>query len=239
MFYRWQKMIEEARLKPKDSVIDLGGGLGYVSKTCAENGHETIHVDSVESLLDFAKKFNAESRSISTIRFLKADLEELKLTGETFDVVFCGEVLEHINNVEKFLKMIYEILKPDGRLVLTTPNHNALAYVFLRNLPINLRRRFFTKFSKVYHLHAGVLGMQQEMADNPGVHKRVGFSRNELKSLVESAGFLIVKFENFDFMIPRKVVSRLPDILCLMIFYLGRIFQQYASKNFVVAKKTS
>ncbi len=237
-FYRWQSMIDEAHLKTKDSVIDLGGGLGYISKTCAENGYDTTHVDSAESLLSFAKNFIDETIGISKVKFLKADLEELKLEDETFDVAFCGEVLEHINDVEKFLKMIHKILKSGGRLVLTTPNHNALAYVFLRNLPLKVRRRLFAKFSNVYHLHAGVLGMQEEMANNPEVHKRVGFLRKELLSQVESAGFSIIKSKNFDFMVPRKVVSRLPDFLSLMTFYLGHLLSPYSSKNFVVAQKT-
>jgi SAM-dependent methyltransferase len=42
--------------------------------------------------------------------------------GLTFDVVFVGEVIEHIFDDKKFLEDIYEILKPGGILCLTAPN---------------------------------------------------------------------------------------------------------------------
>lgn len=42
--------------------------------------------------------------------------------GQLFDVVFAGEIIEHIFDDKRFLKDIYGILKPGGILALTTPN---------------------------------------------------------------------------------------------------------------------
>lgn len=42
--------------------------------------------------------------------------------GQQFDIVFAGEVIEHIIDDKQFLKNIYSIIKPNGILCLTTPN---------------------------------------------------------------------------------------------------------------------
>jgi cyclopropane fatty-acyl-phospholipid synthase-like methyltransferase len=53
--------------------------------------------------------------------------------GKKFDVVVAGELIEHLLNVGGFLTSVRAHLRPEGRLVLTTPNAICLAY-FLENL---------------------------------------------------------------------------------------------------------
>jgi SAM-dependent methyltransferase len=43
------------------------------------------------------------------------------------DLVFCSEVIEHIPNPKPFLDLLASALRPDGQLILTTPNGDALA----------------------------------------------------------------------------------------------------------------
>jgi 2-polyprenyl-3-methyl-5-hydroxy-6-metoxy-1,4-benzoquinol methylase len=50
-----------------------------------------------------------------------ADAQDFDL-GRTFDVIFAGEVIEHLDNVHGFLSSARRHLAPGGRLVLTTPN---------------------------------------------------------------------------------------------------------------------
>lgn len=63
---------------------------------------------------------------------IQADAENFDL-NQTYDIVMAGELLEHLSNPGKFLTCARRHLKPDGRLVLTTPNANCLIY-FLENL---------------------------------------------------------------------------------------------------------
>ncbi len=42
--------------------------------------------------------------------------------AETFDLVFAGEVIEHLVDTDSFLQELQRVLKPGGRLLLTTPN---------------------------------------------------------------------------------------------------------------------
>ncbi len=60
------------------------------------------------------------------------DVEKLDLKKK-FDVVFAGELLEHLNDSGLFLEKAREHLKKDGRILLTTPNPYYLTMIF-RNL---------------------------------------------------------------------------------------------------------
>lgn len=63
---------------------------------------------------------------------IQADAENFDL-NQTYDIVMAGELLEHLSNPGNFLTCARRHLKPEGRLVLTTPNANCLIY-FLENL---------------------------------------------------------------------------------------------------------
>lgn len=71
--------------------------------------------------------------------FRQADVTEMELPIEA-DTVVCGELIEHIANPGLMLERIYEHLKPDGKLIITTPNPWALVNLkrlVLRRLSIN------------------------------------------------------------------------------------------------------
>ncbi len=59
---------------------------------------------------------------------IKANLENrIPLDNESFDLVVAGEIIEHIYHAKNLLKEISRILKPNGHLILTTPNICSLA----------------------------------------------------------------------------------------------------------------
>jgi 2-polyprenyl-3-methyl-5-hydroxy-6-metoxy-1,4-benzoquinol methylase len=84
-----------------------------------------------------------------------ADAESMEL-GRQFDVVFAGELLEHLSNPGMFLAKANSHLKENGLLVLTTPNAFSLQ-VFLRNilgmkLYINEEHVCFYELNTLRHL---------------------------------------------------------------------------------------
>jgi SAM-dependent methyltransferase len=59
----------------------------------------------------------------SEVTFLPANLdEEFPVGTQTFDLVFAGEIIEHVLATTLFLKNCFKVLKPGGCLILTTPN---------------------------------------------------------------------------------------------------------------------
>lgn len=114
---------------PTAKVVDIGCGDGQV--TIRYKGkiqcEEVVGVDGVKRRLHAARK-NGVSKTIF------ANLEEKwPLKDKEFDVVISNQVIEHILNVDHFIKEIYRILKPGGYCVISTENlsswHNIFALV--------------------------------------------------------------------------------------------------------------
>ena len=62
--------------------------------------------------------------SLDSSKFVCRDAIDTGLQSESFNVVFCGDLVEHLypKVYEELLKEIYRILKKDGKLVIYTPN---------------------------------------------------------------------------------------------------------------------
>lgn len=100
----------------KEKILDLACGDGATSIIIKKlSGGEVTGVDFSQYALDVAKK--------EGIRTIRADLEKtLPIPDTSFDTVFWGDNIEHLFNPQVTLNEIYRVLKPNGRLVLSTPN---------------------------------------------------------------------------------------------------------------------
>lgn len=104
-------------------ILDLGCHIGIFSSILAENAKEVLAIDNLKEEIEKAKLFNQREG----IDYRYGDIFEMKLAGNQFDTVVFLEVLEHVNQPERFLKEFMRILKPEGSLVISTPN--ALSYM--------------------------------------------------------------------------------------------------------------
>lgn len=97
------------------TVLDLGCRDGVLGEKLISNKNIVHGMDASERALKLAEE--------KGIKVKLCDLEkEFDLPGDFFDVVTAGEIIEHIYNIDKFLSEIYRVLKPEGILVLSTPN---------------------------------------------------------------------------------------------------------------------
>lgn len=108
-------------------ILDIGCGrgvfLGRIPASVRRSGIDTLPAEDVPA----------------DIEYIRHDIAQgLPWDAEQFDVVFAGEVIEHLLDTAGFLAECRRVLRPDGALVLTTPN---LAY--WRNLLQWLRRQQF------------------------------------------------------------------------------------------------
>jgi SAM-dependent methyltransferase len=62
------------------------------------------------------------------VRYLTSTGTVLDLPTASVDILFAGESIEHVCNVDAFLDEVHRVLKPNGRFVLTTPNADATLY---------------------------------------------------------------------------------------------------------------
>lgn len=91
---------------------------------------------------EIAHRIKKQRSNISEIIF--HDLALSPLTGKLFDGVVCVEVIEHVWDDEKFIKNIFNTIKPGGFLYLTTPNGD-----YVKNEPPNFNPDHKRHYKKI------------------------------------------------------------------------------------------
>lgn len=114
-----------SELGAKLSVLDCATGKGYGAFVMSQQANKVVGIDLNEQSLSIAQKSFGEQTNLTFKKINVFNLEEL---GEKFDVVTAFEVIEHIdpNKTDDFLKSISRVLKPGGRLLISTPNHDVV-----------------------------------------------------------------------------------------------------------------
>ncbi|MCA0985100.1 class I SAM-dependent methyltransferase [Halobacillus yeomjeoni] len=104
-------------------VLDLSCGSGYgthlIAKRCKSKIDEIIGVDIDEEIIDYAKGKYFHPKSSFVVE--DAVHPHLVKTLGTFDVIVSFETYEHIEEEECLLRNYYDLLKPGGTLILSTP----------------------------------------------------------------------------------------------------------------------
>ncbi len=93
--------------KVGDRVLDIGGFDGYWVRS--------LPCDSY--LIDFHPEPNYPD-----VQYLRGDGMRLPFRDAVFDVVFGIDVIEHVPDEERLINEALRVLRPGGRLILTTPN---------------------------------------------------------------------------------------------------------------------
>lgn len=141
-------------------VLDLACGLGFFSLRFAECGAKVLAVDTDVKALEYLHaNYNIETKLL--------DIENDPLPAGGFDLIFLGEILEHVVDYQKILNKSMEALLPAGTILLTTPAKEGL----LSN----------TKGKQLGHS----VGDQR--------HQRNGFYLEELQEAIAKAGMVITR----------------------------------------------
>jgi 2-polyprenyl-3-methyl-5-hydroxy-6-metoxy-1,4-benzoquinol methylase len=96
-------------------ILEIGCSTGWLSSKLTEFGAVTA-VDLAVEVIQTAKA------QMPHIDFRSGDVMELDLPTNYFDVIVTLETFSHVSSQEKFVARMAELLKADGRLVLTTQN---------------------------------------------------------------------------------------------------------------------
>jgi|SRR3989344_2967035 len=163
---KWPILKKELKLWPDgSSVLDYGCGIGrYVGEI--QKFNETFRIiglDVSNQILRVAKKRFPKQTFIP----VEPD-QKLLIKSNSIDVVFAGDVIEHIFDTDLFVRELYRILKKPGVVVISTPYHGVIKNLALALLGFNI----------VFNV--------------TGPHIRF-FTKKSLTSLLESHGFKILK----------------------------------------------
>lgn len=103
-------------------ILDVGCGGGLVSEAFAKIGYQVTGIDAGKSNIEVAK-IHAQKSGLN-INYQNITAEELEKAREKFDVVFALEIIEHVADVEQFIKSCSNLVKKDGLIFIATMNRN-------------------------------------------------------------------------------------------------------------------
>ncbi len=110
-------------------VLDVGCGGGILSESMALRGAEVTGIDLGEKALKVAQLHQLESGV--NVSYHLVSVETLAAEQpESFDVVTCMEMLEHVPNPAAVIAACAKLVKPGGHVFFSTINRNPKAYLF-------------------------------------------------------------------------------------------------------------
>ena len=123
-YYRIEK--DRVNLLKDFKILDIGCGGGLISEPMARLGAKGTGIDASEKNIKIAKLHSEKNRL--QINYLKASPENLKDT-ENFDIILNLEVIEHVENVNLFIKSCNKLLKKNGLMFTATLNRSFTSYI--------------------------------------------------------------------------------------------------------------
>jgi GT2 family glycosyltransferase/SAM-dependent methyltransferase/glycosyltransferase involved in cell wall biosynthesis len=101
------------------AILDTGCGVGYGSRYIAEEASSVVGIDNDPAAIAYAR---TNFSSLNT-QYLVADSHNIPFETGSFDVVTSFELIEHLPRATDYLAEVRRVLKPDGVLIVSTPNH--------------------------------------------------------------------------------------------------------------------
>jgi len=110
-------MIELARPRPTDRLLDVACGWGFVVLAFRPLVGSATGVDLTPEMVDLARRVAAE-RGIEGVEYVLGDAEDLEFPDGLFDIVTCRFTFHHFGRPERALAEMARVLAPGSRLVL-------------------------------------------------------------------------------------------------------------------------
>ncbi|MBZ1349431.1 bifunctional 2-polyprenyl-6-hydroxyphenol methylase/3-demethylubiquinol 3-O-methyltransferase UbiG [Alcaligenaceae bacterium LF4-65] len=111
------------------TVLDVGCGGGILAEGMARAGAKVTGIDLADKSLRVAKLHGLESGVPVTYRSISAEDMALE-QPQTFDVVACMEMLEHVPDPGSIVRACSTLVKPGGWVFFSTLNRNPKSFLF-------------------------------------------------------------------------------------------------------------
>ena len=110
-------------------VLDVGCGGGILSEAMAARGAEVTGIDLGEKALKVAQLHRLESGASVEYRLVAVEVLAQE-QPQSYDVITCMEMLEHVPDPAAVVSACAQLVKPGGRVFFSTLNRNPKSYLF-------------------------------------------------------------------------------------------------------------
>jgi 2-polyprenyl-3-methyl-5-hydroxy-6-metoxy-1,4-benzoquinol methylase len=154
-------------IRPSD-VLDVGCSSGYLARPLSQAGARVVGIELDPAAAEHARAWCAD------VVVGNVETVTLPFAPASFDVILCGDLVEHLREPGAVLDRLRPLLRDQGRLVLTTPN------------VANWTMRLSLLAGRWRYTDRGIL-------DRTHTHL---FTRKTLVETVEGAGFRVVELDH-------------------------------------------
>jgi methionine biosynthesis protein MetW len=179
-------------------VLDVGCGDGSVSEFLEKNGFDVTSLDISQNAIEKAKYERGLKKCIV------GNAEQLPFSNETFDIVFLGDVIEHLFNPQKAIMEANRVLKKEGRIIVSFPN---MSYWKCR----------------IYYLLYGMIRKTEGSQNEPWEWEHIRFfNRKIMRALLRKCGFVVEKVVGVNRSRIEDILARKIDLFASILVMSGR-----------------
>jgi len=217
-------------IEENDSILDIGSGRGTFKKHIKKNIDYT-GLELSSNAVHLATKDN-----INVVEQTIESYSEKNLNKH--DVAVAFQVLEHITNIESFIKSSIKAIKPLGFLIIAVPNNDSFikdAFNNLLNSPphhtIQWNEKSLTFLAKKYDLN--VVEIYKEQVTK--IHKDWYFSTTVNKFL---RNILNLKTKSFNVNISDRIINKIASIISKLWVFKNSYKNKFGHTILIVMQKS-
>lgn len=187
----WKRFtVAVSQVRVGQSVLDLAGGSGDLTRLLLRRVGETGRVvlaDINEAMLSVGRDRLIDEGLIQAVRFVQANAERLPFASNTFDCITMAFGLRNVTDKQAALASMYRVCKPGGKVMIlefSTPTCSMIKPLY--------DAYSFHVLPQIGRLVAGDAESYQYLAESIRRHP----PQNELKSMIELAGFEDCHYDN-------------------------------------------
>ncbi|MBC8462272.1 MAG: class I SAM-dependent methyltransferase [Deltaproteobacteria bacterium] len=173
-----RSILEHVKNRSPCSVLDIGCRWGKDLQRVAVMNAD-IDIFGVDICSDAIKVASKKFEKNQNVHLYQAKGEVLPFKDNYFDIIFSSEVIEHIDQVEQFIKEVHRVLKNQGAFIITTPSKFNYTHLIGKLVPSPFKKSLR---KLVYYINPG------DPDVNPHVRE---YTPGQLRQLFEQNGFRV------------------------------------------------